>query len=310
MRKDSRKRVILFGGIGLLLILSSCAWLRKEPAQKEQAGKEQAQKEEYVQKQQVQNQTDSVHRQAQKEIEAGRFQRAIDLWKEIYQEHPRDPNVRTSYVKALESIKSRGDLAFETNDLRLAEKIYEVLTRNWVHFSDFSKSISFGKDVLEKKIKTSRCLFTEEQVASHLRAGKFRKAIDLCKEMYNKYPQDPVVLTGYIRTLESIKTTGDRAFEGSDFALAGSVYEVVLSNVTSASRLNGSLSFSREGLTAKIRDCKKILFENGLKQYRSGNLNQAILLWKSILTFDPENPEIKRAVEMATFQSSNLQKAK
>ena len=310
MRKDSPKRVILFGGIGLLLILSSCAWLRKEPSQKEQAGREQAQEEEHGQKQQVQSQTDSAHRQAQTEIEAGRFERAIDLWKEIYQEYPKDPNARTGYIKTLESIKSRGDLAFETSDFRLAEKIYEVLLRNWVHFSDFSQSISFGKDFLEKKIKTSRCLFTEEQVASHLRAGKFRKAIDLCKEMYNKYPQDPVVLAGYVRTLESVKTTGDRAFAGSDFALAGSVYEIVLSNVTSASRLNGSLSFNREGLTAKIRDCKKILFENGLKQYRSGNLNQAILLWKSILTFDPENPEIKRAVEMATFQSSNLQKAK
>jgi hypothetical protein len=74
--------------------------------------------------------------------------------------------------------------------------------------------------------------------------------------------------------------------------------------------LNGSLSFNREGLTARIRDCEKILFEKGLEQYRSGNLNQAISLWKSILVSDPENQEIKKAVDMASRQFRNLQKAK
>jgi tetratricopeptide (TPR) repeat protein len=163
---------------------------------------------------------------------------------------------------------------------------------------------------LEKKIKTSRCLFTEEQVSSHLKVGDFRKAIDLCKEVYKKYPQDATIRDGYIRTLESVKTNGDRAFEGRDFARAGSVYETVLRNLSFVSHLNGSLSFSKEGLTAKINNCRKVLFEKGLKQYRSGNLNQAILLWKSILIFDPDNREIKKAVDMATLQVENLQNTK
>ena len=127
---------------------------------------------------------------------------------------------------------------------------------------------------------------------------------------HKKYPQDSTVRNGYIRTLESIKTNGDRAFEGRNFALAGSVYEIVLRNVSSVSHLNGSLSFSKEGLTAKISNCRKVLFENGLKQYRSGNLNQAISLWKSILIFDPDNREIRKAVNMATVQLENLQNTK
>jgi len=300
---------MFFGVIFLLLSLPSCGWMRKEQAQKEQVGKVHVQKEQ-VGKVQVQKQIDHVNIQAQIQLDAGKFQRAIDLWKEIHHEYPQDSNVRSGYIKTLESIKVRGDLAFETRDFSLAEKIYEVLARNWVHFSGFGQSISFRKDFLEKRIVTSRCLFAEEQVSLHLRTGEFRKAIDLSREMYYKYPQDPRVRTSYIRTLESIKISGDRAFEGSDFALAGSVYEIVLSNVSSVGRLNDSLSFNREVLTAKIGNCKKILFENGLEQYRSGNLNQAISLWKSILAFDPENREIKRAVEMATFQFGNLQKAK
>jgi len=299
MTKDSQKRVILCLGILLLLFLSSCNWLQKAGVQKEQ-----------VQKEHDQKQTDDVDKRAQMELEAGKFQRAIDLCKETHQKYPQDPRVRSGYIKTLESIKSKGDQAFERNDFKLAENIYEVLATNWVHFSDFSQSLSFRKNFLEKKIKTSRCLLTEEQVSSHLKAGEFRKAIDLCKEIYQKYPQDPTVRGGYIKTLESIKSGGDRTFARSDFALAGSVYGMLLKNLSSVSHLNGSFSFTRESLDAKIRDCKKILFDNGLKQYRRGNLNQAISLWKSILAFDPEDQEIKKVVDMASLQVKNLQKAK
>ncbi len=306
MRRDSQKRVILFLWVLSLLYLSSCGWLRKE--QREQAPKDQVEREQ-VQKQPARNRSSDVDKQAQMEVQAGNFQRAIDLWKQTYQESPGDLNIRNGYVKTLESIKSRGDLAFATNDFRLAERIYEVLGKNWIHYSLLSPFLSFGKDFFEKKIKTSRCLYTEEQVSSHMKAGEFRKAIDLCREMFRKYPQDSDVRGGYIRTLESVKTSGDRAFTARDFALAGSVYEIVLRNISPVNPLNGSLSFNSDGLTAKIRNCRKILFESGLEQYRSGNLNQAILLWKSILAFDPEDREIKRAVDMATFQYSNLQKA-
>ena len=309
MTKDLQKRVFLCLGMFLFLLLSSCGWLKKEQLHKEQGGKQEIQ-EQQVPKQHVQKQTDDVYEYARKEIEVGNFQNAINLYKEVYQKWPQGPNVRSGYIRTLESIKSGGDQAFEKNDFKLAERNYEVLLRNWDHFSDLSQFLSFRKTFLEKKIKTIRCLFTEEQVSSQLKAGDFRKAVDLCKEVYKKYPQDPTVRNGYIRTLESIKTNGDRAFEERDFALAGSVYEIVLRNISSVSHLNGSLSFGKEGLTAKISNCRKVLFENGLKQYRSGNLNQAILLWKSILTFDPDNREIKKAVNMATLQLENLQNTK
>jgi hypothetical protein len=74
--------------------------------------------------------------------------------------------------------------------------------------------------------------------------------------------------------------------------------------------LNGSSPFNRETLTAKIKTCKKNLFENGLEQYRSGNLDQAISIWKGILTFDPGDQGIQMVVDKATLQLENLQKIK
>ena len=163
---------------------------------------------------------------------------------------------------------------------------------------------------LKKEQKQIQMGYTASQAQTELGAGEFQKAIDIYKEIYQKYPQDPTVRSGYIKTLESIKSRGDRAFERNNFELAGCIYEILLKNFSSFTHLSRSFSFNREVLIAKIKSCKKILFENGLEQYRSGNLNKAISIWKSILAFDPENQEIKNAVDMAILQSKNLEKVK
>jgi len=43
------------------------------------------------------------------------------------------------------------------------------------------------------------------------------------------------------------------------------------------------------------------------RSYREGNIGNAISLWKSILTFDPGNASIKKAIDTATTQLKNLQ---
>ncbi|OGP78142.1 MAG: hypothetical protein A2V86_03085 [Deltaproteobacteria bacterium RBG_16_49_23] len=70
------------------------------------------------------------------------------------------------------------------------------------------------------------------------------------------------------------------------------------------------MSLKSDRKNAKIESCRKILFENGLAQYRSGNLNQAISVWRSILTFDPQNQEVKKAVDTALLHSRNLERSK
>jgi tetratricopeptide (TPR) repeat protein len=289
MKKDLKKNVILSLGVFLFLLLASCGSLRKE---------------------QVQREMGDVDKQARLDIRAGEFQKAIDLYREIYQKYPHDPTVRSNTTKTLESIKVRGDRAFERSHFETAGNIYEILAKNWSHFSDLAPSLSFDKNLLGKKIRTSRCLFIEQQVLSYLKAGEFQKAIDICNEIFRNHPRDSAVCSNTTKTLESIKISGDRAFERSDFALAGCAYEIVLKYVSTVTQWNGSFPFDNKGLAARTKYCKKILFENGLEQYRSGNLDQAISIWKSILAFDPENQEVKKVVDMATLQLRNLQKAK
>lgn len=148
------------------------------------------------------------------------------------------------------------------------------------------------------------------QAQQALGAGDFQKAINICEEIYRKYPDDPGLQSNYIKILESIKKSADRAFERGVFPQAGSAYAILSGNFPSSRPLSQALPYNRDILIEKIEACRKILFEKGLHQYRSGNLNQAILTWKSILTFDPENQEVRKMVNIATIQSENLERVK
>jgi len=288
MTKGLQEKIFLLFSIFLSLSLSSCGWSAKE---------------------QRQTQMGHAAMQAQIELDEGKFQKAIDVQKEIYQKYPQDPTVRSGYIKTLESIKSSGDRAFERNDYVLAGDTYEILANNWSHFADFTKALSFNKNHLEKKVKTSRCLYVEKQTRAYLEAGDFKKALDM-QEFIQKYSQDTTVRNGYIKTLESIKDRADQAFKRSDFALAGYIYSLLLRHISLALPLGRTPSLGKEVLTRKMKSCKKILFETGLEQYRSGNLNRAVSTWRSILAFDPDNQEIKRTVDTAILQSKNLEKTK
>ncbi len=287
MTREWPKKTVLYLWIFLSLFVASCGWSKKE---------------------QIQRERDHAAGQAQTELEAGRFQRAIDLSEELRQKYPQDPDVRSCSIRMLEAVKRSGDRAFEKNNFETAGNIYEILGKNWTRFADLAPSLSFKRSYLEKRAKTSRCFLAEGQVSSYVKAGEFHKAVDLCKEIFQKYPREPGARSGYVQLLETIKSTGDRAFERNDFETAGSVYELLLKHVSSITRLNGSSALDREDLTAKIKTCAKNLFENGLQQYRTGNLDQAISIWKGILAFDSGNEEVKRAVDMATLQLKNLQK--
>jgi tetratricopeptide (TPR) repeat protein len=289
MTKAQQRKVILCLGIFLFLSLSSCAMSKKE---------------------QIQKQTEDGTKQAQLDLDTGEFQKAIDIYKGIYQKYPQDPSVRNDYIKTVESIKTRGDIAFQKGNYTLAGDIYETLAKNWTSFTDFSSSLSFNLSFLEKKVKTGRSLLAGRQTRTYIEAGEFKKAIDAQKEFAQKYPQDPAVQSDYVKTLEAIKGKGDIAFQNKNFALAGSIFGILLKSFPSSAHLSHSLSFNKKTLTANIERCGKTLFEKGLTLYRKGDLDQAISIWKSILIFDPENQEVKKAVDTAVLQSKNLEKAK
>ena len=278
-------RVLIFLPVLLLFSLSSCGWVKKT---------------------QVKNTIDEAHR----EPKSGESQKALDTYQLTHKKYPEDSEILKSYTETIESMKAQGDEAFDKEDFFRAQIIYDLLLKNFLRFSDFANLLSFKKDFLVTRLKMSRILPAKQQAQSCLKNGDVQKGIDIYSGLIREYPEDTTVRDGYVSFLESIKARADLDFKRKDFVPAGRSYRILLKNHSSVSGLKRSLSYNAGLLNTRIETCRKILFEDALGTYRSGNLNQAISIWRNILTFDPENQEVKKAMDKAILQAGNLEKIK
>ena len=279
------RRVLIFLPVLLLFSISSCGWVKRI---------------------QVKSAIDEAHQ----ELRSGDFQKALDTYQLAYKKYPKDSEMLKNYIETIESMKAQGDEAFDRENFVQTQIAYDLLLKNFPRFNDFSSLLSFKKDLLVTRLKMSRMLQAEKQAQSCLKSGDVQKGIDIYRGLIQQYPWDTAVRNGYVSLLESIKGQADRAFERKDFALAGRTYSILLKNHSSLSHLERFLSYNAGLLDTGIETCRKILFEDALELYRSGNLSQAISIWRNILTFDPEDLEVKKATDKAILQIRNLEKIK
>jgi tetratricopeptide (TPR) repeat protein len=279
------RRVLIFLPVLLLFSFSSCGWVKRT---------------------QVKSAIDEAHQ----ELRSGDFQKALDTYQLAYKKYPKDSEMLKNYIEAIESMKAQGDEAFDRENFVQAQITYDLLLKNFPRFSDFASLFSFKKNFLVTRLKMSRMLQAGKQAQSCLKSGDFQKGIDIYRGLIQQYPWDTTARNGYVSLLESIKGQADLDFKHKDFAHAGRTYRILLKNYSSLSQLERFLSYNAGLLDSGIETCRKILFEDGLEQYRSGNLSQAISVWRNILTFDPENLEVRKAMDNAIRQARNLEKIK
>ena len=278
-------KLIILLQVFFILSLPSCGWLKGT---------------------QVKNSIE----EANQSLRAGDFQKALNTYQATYKKYRKDSEVRKNYIETIESVKARGDNAFGADDFVQAQITYELLLENYLRFNDFSNLLSFKEQFLVARIKSCRTHLAEKQAQYCLKTRDFQGGIDVHRSLLEQYPSDKTVRNRYLSFLESVKRQADVEFENKGYASSGRSYRVLLNNYSSLNHLKRFLSYSAGFLETRIDACRKILFEKGLARYRSGDLEQAISTWKMILTFDPENPEVKKATEKATFQTKSLKRIK
>ncbi len=277
------RRVLIFLPLLLLFSLSSCGGVKRA-------------------------QVKSVVDEAHQKLRSGDFQKALDTYQLAYKKCPEESEILKNYIETIESMKVQGDKAFDTENFAQAQITYDLLLKNFPQFSDFANLLSFKENFLVTRLKMSRMLQAEKQTQPFLKSGDFQKGIDIYKTLIQQYPSDTLVRNRYVTLLESIKGQADLDLKRKDLAPAGRTYRILLKNYPSLNPLKRLLSYDAGLLDVGIETCRKILFEEGLEHYRSGNLSQAISIWKTILTFDPENLEVKKATDRAILQTGNLKK--
>jgi hypothetical protein len=73
-------------------------------------------------------------------------------------------------------------------------------------------------------------------------------------------------------------------------------------------RLAPNTPLNLKELNGAIRECSNYLTNQGLIKYREGNLKEGIDIWESLLSFQPENEEIKKAIQTARDQLSKIKR--
>ncbi|MFO7568719.1 MAG: hypothetical protein R6W75_02895 [Smithellaceae bacterium] len=110
-----------------------------------------------------------------------------------------------------------------------------------------------------------------------------------------------------VKKLEDIKKAADKASAREDFAFAGKSYHLLLKSYPDFKDIAHLLSFDRAQLQTNLAACQTALYKKGFQEYREGNLNEAVALWQDYLVIDPDNADIRKALNTARTQQKNLQ---
>ncbi len=95
---------------------------------------------------------DQVADLAQKNIKAGNYQKAINIYSNECRKQPRHSQLVQMYAKSLDNIKSTADNAFEKRDFACAGRIYYVLQNNYGKFSHIVQMLSFNIAYLNSRL--------------------------------------------------------------------------------------------------------------------------------------------------------------
>jgi len=126
---------------------------------------------------------------AKKHIDAGEYQKAIDVYNVEHRKHPNDQALVRDYVKNIENIKSAADKAFDKEDFASAGRNYYVLLKTYSHFKEFGKKLSFNNTQLNEKLYyCKKALF--KQGFQEYRKGNLSGAIAVWEDLLAIDPQN------------------------------------------------------------------------------------------------------------------------
>jgi len=115
---------------------------------------------------------------AQKRMDAGEYQDAIDIYNYEHRKQPRDQNLMQAYAKSLDGLKIKADAAYAKNDFDVAGKLYLVLHKNYAKFNSVAKMLSFNKAYLNARLAACKKALSVQGFQEY-RNGRLSNALAL-----------------------------------------------------------------------------------------------------------------------------------
>jgi hypothetical protein len=115
-------------------------------------------------------------------MEAGEYQKAIDIYSDQCRKRPQDLPLVKEYAKSLEGIKSTAEKALEKRDFASAGRMYYILQNNYAKFNNVVQMLSFNNAYLNTKLAYCKKSLSMQGFQEY-RKGNLNKAIVLWQSL-------------------------------------------------------------------------------------------------------------------------------
>lgn len=147
-----------------------------------------------------------------------------------------------------------------------------------------------------------------KKVSALLERGNYRRALELTMGGRN-HPGHPApgLEREYITAIKGLIVAGEESFSRGEYAAAGQSFKCALDCYPADPELRERVRPEPKQIRAHLDECSTRLMEQGLQEYRRGNLESAIRKWKGLIAFNTGHKEARKAIETATVQLRALQ---
>jgi tetratricopeptide (TPR) repeat protein len=132
-------------------------------------------------------------RLAKRKMDAGEYQKAIDIYAVAHQKHPSDQALLKEYVQSIEKIKIIADDVFTREDFISAGQHYAVLIKNFPGPGSPGIKLSFDMTQLDEKYSISKKVISRKGFEEY-RKGNLSQAISLWQALIDIDPNNPDII--------------------------------------------------------------------------------------------------------------------
>ncbi|MDX2480260.1 MAG: hypothetical protein QNK24_07975 [Desulfuromusa sp.] len=161
---------------------------------------------------------------------------------------------------------------------------------------------------LAKKQYQAQLLRKKTELNNLLEKRDFLTALLAAVEGIKQGVQEEELTREYLSALNGVVEQGGLQLDANHPDQAGLLFRAALNSYPKDVELVTGAELTTEELETSIALCAKMLMERGLTAYRSGELNDAIGLWKRVLEFDPQHQASQKAIQTVSTQLTNLKK--
>ncbi len=164
--------------------------------------------------------------------------------------------------------------------------------------------------VREKAVsfQTSGNADIREKLADLIQNKDYSTAIDLIMVEVEKGKEETTYEEQYVASINGLIESGMEYYADGDYGRSGIAFTKVKDNYPSSRNLTTSIRSSSRQIKSYIKKLTDKLMGDGIKEYRSGNLGNAISTWREIIEYHPDHSEANKMIDITTIQMKNLKK--